>query len=92
MSYQSFPSMYEDHDKKSKKNWVNIRIALSGLILLIGIILIIKAVVSMEEIKKTDENGNSTVQTKFTNNGKTLLIVGIIMAFLPFILSIIMLI
>ena len=46
----------------------------------------------MEEIKKTDENGNSTVQTKFTNNGKTLLIVGIIMAFLPFILSIIMLI
>ena len=68
MSYQSFPSMYEDHDKKSKINWVNIRIALSGLILLIGIILIIKAVVSMEEIKKTDENGNSTVQTKFTNN------------------------
>ena len=23
MSYQSFPSMYEDHDKKSKINWVN---------------------------------------------------------------------
>ena len=80
MSYQSFPSIYKINEK-SKINW-NWITCLSGS-LVVGIILIIIAFFSMEEIKKTDENGNSTVQTKFSDNGKTYLIFGIIMAFLP---------